>query len=223
MKILARKIKELRLGMGLRQHEFANKIDASQSSVSKWETGKDMPDRENIVKIANLAGQTPSEFMGLSSPTSSTGRKVYVCGELAAGRWVEAIEWPEEDKYEVSVALPENLSSVPLQGFVVRGDSMDRRYPDGSIVYVAPIRSVPGAPKNGDDVMVMRFDSSGTVEGTLKEYCLDINNKAWLWPRSTSPEHQAPLEYEKKRRGIIEEVRITGVVMAALVFSRRIT
>lgn len=221
MRSLAKKIKDLRISKGMRQHELAKKIGASQGSVSKWERGKDSPDRENLMRLAALEGVSVNEFMGLTDSRQIGGRRVHVVGELAAGAWLEAVAWPEQDQYEVSVALPEDLSGTPLEGYVVRGNSMNKLYPDGSIVYVTPLRSARGGASSGDIVMVMRTDSSGMVEGTVKEYVVDENGKKWLWPKSSAPEHQAPLSLDAEKQGSTLDVIITGVVVAALVFNKR--
>lgn len=223
MKSIAKKIIDLRLALGLKQAELGAKIGVPQSTVSKWERELQRPDFENITKLAALADMSPEQFVGIGAPTGNpiNGRRIKVMGELAAGSFREAIEYAEDEQYDVSVMLPDDMAGLPLQGFVIKGPSMDKYYPDGSIVYVAPIHSLPSAPQSGDRVMVMRRDKHGMTEATVKEYEVDSDGKKWLWPRSSHPEHQAPVNYMGKKRGDVEEVAITGVVMAALVFARR--
>lgn len=71
-------------------------------------------------------------------------------------------------------------------------------------------------PKSGDRVVVQRVSTDGLYEVTLKEYVVDENGKTWLWPRSTDPDHQAPIRYVSKGRGT-EGVHILGVVVASFV------
>lgn len=50
----AEKLKETRRQAGLSQEQLADKLCVSRQAVTKWETGKGMPDIENIRAIAKL-------------------------------------------------------------------------------------------------------------------------------------------------------------------------
>lgn len=214
----AKQIITARRSLDMTQTEFAKAIDDSQSNVSKWERAMFMPSPSVLFKIAQLVGKSVDEVFGTQAEAEMLGRRVRVIGELAAGSFREAVEWTHDEQYDVAVMLPHKYDSTPLQGFVVRGDSMNLLYPDGSIVYVAPLHAFPEAPKNGQIVMVMRRDQNGLTEATLKEFVVDEHGKKWLWPRSRSPEHQAPISYLGRGRAKAEEVMVTGIVIAGLVF-----
>lgn len=216
---IGKRVSTLRKAAGLNQTELAKKLDVSQAKVSKWESDTHMPTAEDLQRLAALFKVDTKDILGFGTIDPLEGRNVEVVGELQAGAFAEALEWQHEDRYLVKVPLDDDLMSVPLQGYIVRGESMNRLYPDGSIVYIAPLHAV-GALHDGDIVMVMRRDKHGLVEGTVKEYVVEDGHK-WLWPRSSHPEHQAPIDYAKGRNGDIEEVMITGVVVAALVRARR--
>lgn len=200
---------------GLNQTELANKVGVKQPSVSKWENGTDVPGGENLQRLAMVLGVEPKDIIGFGGTAPESGTKIRMVGTLAAGDWRETFETPFDDQDVVTVQLDDDLASLPIQGFKIEGDSMNMFYPDGSVVYVAPLHALPGAPQNGDHVMVMRH-RDGEVEGTIKEYVKDEHGKQWLWPRSSSPLHQAPLDYAGKR-GKVESVVIAGVVVSALV------
>ena len=54
---MGRKIAELRKKNNLTQEEFAEKIGVTAQAVSKWETGKNIPDMDNLalaVKLFNV-------------------------------------------------------------------------------------------------------------------------------------------------------------------------
>lgn len=210
----ARQIQILRKQANLTQAELAKQVGVHQTAISKYELGDDIPGGAILTRLASLLNVEPNEITGVGvDARAPTGRKVEVVGEIAAGAWVETVEL--DDKFYTTVpGLPSRFDKVPLQGFVVKGDSMNMLYPDGSIVYVAPIGAVSGWPKSGQVVMVMSHNQ-GLTEATLKEYVSDATGK-WLWPRSTSPLHQAPVDY---RNAGGEEVVVTGVVVAALVFA----
>ena len=209
----ARQIQLLRKQAGMTQAELAKKVEVAQATISKWELGIDLPGATQASRLALVLGVTPNELLGIGAAADMpAGRRVKVIGEIAAGVWRETIEL--QDQYDVLVAVPKKFEHVPLQGFVVRGESMNKIYPDGSIVYVAPIHAVEGWPRSGQVVMVMAHEH-GMTEATLKEFVVDEKGGKWLWPRSDHPEHQAPVDYKGKKG----EVHITGVVVAALVFA----
>lgn len=141
-------------------------------------------------------------------------RRIRVVGELRAGDWREAIEFAPDDQFDVSAPMHPGLPDIPLRGFIVRGPSMNRLYPDGTLVFVAATIANGITPKNGQRVLVQRMDKRGLVEATLKELVVNEDGSKWLWPRSTDPQHQAPILYGKTGE---EEVTITGIVMASFV------
>ena len=48
------KLKEARKNAGLSQEQLAEKLCVSRQAVTKWETGKGMPDIENIKAVSGL-------------------------------------------------------------------------------------------------------------------------------------------------------------------------
>lgn len=216
---MAKKIKDLRLLLNLKQHELGARLGGVlQSTVSQWERGKQEPDAENNVKLAALAGVEPHEWMGIPKLGESTvrQRRVPIVGELQAGDWREAVEYPEDDQRQIEAPIPETIEGVPtrrlhIQAFEVAGPSMNRVYPEGTIVYAASTMSFR-EPVAGDRVIVVRKDKHGLFEATLKELDITPDGKKWLYPKSYDPEHQAPLPYING-----EDVTVSGIVVAALV------
>ena len=51
---LGEKIKEARKQCGLSQEQLAEKMTVSRSAIAKWETGKGLPDVENLKALAQL-------------------------------------------------------------------------------------------------------------------------------------------------------------------------
>lgn len=208
-------IQLLRKQAGMTQAELAKNVGVHQATVSKWEQGDDMPGGDMLSTLAALFGVHANEITGIGLDTKApAGRRVQVIGEIAAGAWAETHEL-SETFYANVPGLPSRFDKVKLQGFVVKGDSMNKVYPDGSIVYVAPLNAVATWPKSGQVVMVMHH-RHGQTEATLKEYVENEHGKL-LWPRSTHPDHQKPLAIGAM--GPDEEVLITGVVVAALVYA----
>lgn len=216
MKNLGGKIRKLRESLGLEQVDFAKLFGVPQSTVSKWELGKQRPNGERTAKIAELAGQTVGEFLGLRPlKKREAGARTYrVVGTLQAGAWKEAIEWDYDDQYDVPVPLPAGMPDIHLKGYVVGGPSMNKIYPDGAVVFVAATIANKLQPQNGQRVLVQRRNKDGLYEATLKEYIVNDDGTRWLWPRSYDPEHQAPVQYKGTNA---EEVTVTGIVMASFI------
>lgn len=53
---LGEKIRDTRHGCGLSQEQLADRLCVSRSAIAKWETGKGMPDIENLKALAKLLG-----------------------------------------------------------------------------------------------------------------------------------------------------------------------
>lgn len=57
------KLKEIRKSKGLSQEQLAEKIGVSRQAITKWETGKGLPDVENMVIIAEIFKTTLDELL----------------------------------------------------------------------------------------------------------------------------------------------------------------
>lgn len=59
------KIKEIRLGLYLSMDEFGRRIDerAKSGTVSNWETGKNLPNKERLRRIAELGNITVEQLL----------------------------------------------------------------------------------------------------------------------------------------------------------------
>lgn len=57
------KLKEIRKNEGLSQEQLAEKIGVSRQAITKWETGKGLPDVENMVIIAEIFKTTIDELL----------------------------------------------------------------------------------------------------------------------------------------------------------------
>ena len=57
------KLMKLRKEKAWSQEEFAEKLDVSRQTVSKWELGQTMPDTNNLTKIASLFGISVNDLL----------------------------------------------------------------------------------------------------------------------------------------------------------------
>ena len=59
---IADNLKKYRKLKGLTQSELAKKLYVTAQNVSKWETGKSVPDLENLCKISEVFGVSPDRL-----------------------------------------------------------------------------------------------------------------------------------------------------------------
>ncbi|MCM1494766.1 MAG: helix-turn-helix domain-containing protein [Bacteroides sp.] len=66
------KLKEIRKKEGVSQEQLAEKIGVSRQAITKWETGKGLPDVENMVIIAEIFKTTIDELLTDSTAAAKT-------------------------------------------------------------------------------------------------------------------------------------------------------
>lgn len=72
------KLKEIRKNEGLSQEQLAEKIGVSRQAITKWETGKGLPDVENMVIIAEIFKITLDELVRDSAAKQEPKAPVFV-------------------------------------------------------------------------------------------------------------------------------------------------
>lgn len=72
------KLKEIRKNEGLSQEQLAEKIGVSRQAITKWETGKGLPDIENMVIIAEIFKTTLDELLRDSAAKQEKKTPVFV-------------------------------------------------------------------------------------------------------------------------------------------------
>ncbi len=148
---------------------------------------------------------------------------VRVMGEVQAGVWHESTAWPEEDQYTLAVPAIDSWAKS-CYGVAVKGDSMNLRYPEGTVLIVIPLMEYPLALKSGDNVIVHR-QRAGIVESTVKE--LVVKGKtAQLLPRSDNPRFREPVNihwpHACAETTDVESVEIVAVVVGSYKMEKRL-
>lgn len=215
---LARKIRNYRRRNRLNQTAFAQAVAShmdesaeerppSQSTVSRWESGSE-PDQGHLVAIARLMGLTTDQLLSGEVAIGS----IRVLGYVEAGDWKEAVKMPQDDQWHVSIPTPGDYERYRKFALSVRGPSMDRRYPPGSILVCVDYYELGRDPASGERVIVHRHKGDLT-EATCKLYQRDSEGHPWLWPESTHPEHQTPIDPTADPEA--DEVCITAKVIGS--------
>ena len=57
------RIKDIRLEKGMSMEEFGKRFNTSKATVNNWEKGRNLPNKENLKIIADLAGMTVQKLL----------------------------------------------------------------------------------------------------------------------------------------------------------------
>lgn len=165
-----------------------------------------------IYKLADALGVEPKDLLSGDVDAIPVGPKLYLKGEVAAGLWCDAIEWPRSDWMPMTGAPNVNAEPAHRHFLRVKGDSMNLLYPEGSYVECVSVFGHAEAMP-GKRVIVIRKREDQFCEATVKEL-VEIDGVLWAVPRSTNPAHQA-YRLDDPGEGI-EEVRIAAVVVSSV-------
>lgn len=88
---LAEKIKAIRCAAGLNQSEFAELLETTQSTVTRWEKGS-RPQGDALHRIAVFANTTVERLIGVDSLLSSNSDDIPVVGYVGAGAQVYPLD-----------------------------------------------------------------------------------------------------------------------------------
>lgn len=136
-------------------------------------------------------------------------RAVQVIGHVQAGYWTEAFEWEEEDRYLVPVPADPELAAYTLRGAELRGNSMNKWRPEGTVVVVTDQIETAEDLRIGSRYLVERTNSAGEHETTVKTLWKDDQGEIWLLPESTDPRFQEPIKIDGNEG---DTIRIMGRV-----------
>lgn len=149
-------LKAARRAKGLTQTEVAQAIGLTQNGYSYWENGKAKIDKDQILKLAALFEVSVDYLLGNTDAPTSTGCRVPVLGDVAAGIPIEAIT-DIVDYEEIDAAL---ARTGEFFGLRIKGASMEPRMRDGDVVIVRQQDSA----ETGDTVVALVNGDSATVK-----------------------------------------------------------
>ena len=143
----ATRLKRTMFLKGVRQVEIAKKAGISKGRISKWMSGQNIPNGENLKKLASVLGVSSDFLLGkeelpLAALTIPKSTETPVLGSVAAGVPMEA----QEDV--IGSVYTEKPGLFALR---VKGDSMSPRIMDGDLLLVSPQNTA----EDGDLVVAM--------------------------------------------------------------------
>jgi hypothetical protein len=197
-------------GRGLRIARWAKESGVDRNSIYNFLNGhSNALDPRTYSKLARTA-QVPAWQLSGEQPELPSPTTVMVSGYVEAGAFREAVEWERWRWYSVDVPIPERFRRK-AKALEVRGYSMDLELGPGAVaIWVDVLDYRP--PRAEDLVIVYATSADGMIEATVKELRIDDEGKRWLWPKSSKPEHQQPIDTDNPPAGIVS-IEIKGIVV----------
>lgn len=184
MTTTARRIREVRKRLGLKQEDFAALLKVSQTSISRWEKGSQEPDIMMLMEIGRLSGSDPVKFALYPSDEEFKSRTepeyVTLVGGISATTQRDSPRWEEEDYLRISVPL-ETPKGHWIEAYLVEDDSCEPKYPKGTILFVALYNRARGFyPKNDDICLIYYRNENGLWINTIKSFRWDESDRIEL-------------------------------------------
>lgn len=176
------KIAEARLAKGWSQTELAKKIGTTQQQIARYESNENDVKASVLIKLSNALDVTISYLLGLAGTVQTAkdggSRLMPLFGSISAGTPREALCISDSHH-----ATEESLYRSHPNGFwlTVSGNSMNRLFPDGSLVLIDPDAEV----RNGDVAVVFVNGDDATIKRVYFE-----SETVRLHPESYDPEYR---------------------------------
>lgn len=163
------------------------------------------PKVDKLIKLANSLNISIDYFLNALNPKSSPPsltlqnpfislKIIYIKGNIEASQWIQKVEWPQSEW--IIFPIPENPEFKNAKSFAlnIRDESMNLLYPKGSIIIAVNFSDLERAPKDGECVVIIRYDKlTNCYEQTLKIVEIKENGKIFLWPYSNNPNFTHPI------------------------------
>ena len=209
---------------GFTRRELAQHLGLQPPRITEMIKGERQIKPDEIAGIADFLGIPRTLVLDLATNRDQTFRLQPIAGKrpilkkgrVAAGVWLEQWELPVDEQEPIYAPAPSD-KYPGLYALVVEGPSMNQRFPEGTTLIVAPFREYSGPLQTGLYVICQR-QRGVEFETTVKELVIE-DERYWLWPRSTHPDFQQPLEVGSPSDWHEEfdtdvEIVIIGVVVA---------
>lgn len=196
---------------GLKIARWAKESGVDKNSIYNFLNGHSQAlDPRTYAKLARTQ-EVPAWRLSGDTPEPPSPTTIWVTGHVEAGAFREAIEWDRSLWYPVDVPVPDRFRKV-AKALEPRGTSMNLEYPAGSVAIYVDVLDYR-APRHGDHVIVYAYQRDGTIEATIKELRVDAEQR-WLWPRSSDPLHQLPIDVSNPPEDV-ERIEIKGIVIGS--------
>lgn len=175
------RLAQVRDHAGMTQQQVAAAIGVTTTGYQNWEYGNTPIKATALRELAKLFGCTTDYLLNISDikvAVPSAARMLPVFGSISAGTPREALT-----QSDVMHETPERLYLEHERAFwlTVSGNSMNRLFPDGSLVLIDPDEEV----RNGDVAVVFVNGDDATLKRVHFE-----SESVRLHPESYDPEYR---------------------------------
>lgn len=191
-------IREVRVGMGMTLAELSAKTGISTSQLSRLELARRPTNIDMLGKIAKAFGRPTSALLATRLATGNLGlnlTRIEVSSFTQTDAWNANVEWEPEDQFEITLQDNALYPGAPRRASVVRGDCMNKVYPEGSILVWVPQSQINEPVLPNRRYIVDRFRRNGEIERTVRSYARDTNDRQWFYPESSDDTFR-PFEFE---------------------------
>jgi transcriptional regulator with XRE-family HTH domain len=229
------------LSHSLRQDTLEKLASSAEVTISEM-FGEHKPARAHVryIKIigAAMAGYFQSDwkwpdnaYLKISLPNMNFDLTLPTIGELrrraendpSSSNFLEMVLaiLPEEKRSSVSDNEPVTMRSrLPESAFglLFYDSSAEKFYPGRNVVLICvPLPELGRELKKGDRVVVARRTAQG-VETVIRQFDVDPEGNAWLWPGSSLPQYQQPIPLRRTAGGdyVGDDIEIKAVVRSAI-------
>ena len=157
--MFAERLKALRKENKISQQKLADLLGLGQSTIAMWEKGKNSPEYESLINIANIFNVSIDYLAG--QKTAKASHRIPVLGYVRAGVPTEALE--EVIDYE-DVTLSESDAGNYF-ALRIKGDSMAPRMMEGDTVIVRKQSDCA----SGDICVALVGSGDATVKKIIKK------------------------------------------------------
>lgn len=155
-------------------------------TLARLATGLDLP-MDELARVMGLAAAPPPRIV-----RAPEGWELPVRYAVQAGSWLEEDESAQALPPGPAIAAdPRYRAQQWLEE--VRGDSVDRIAPEGSVVQVADWVDLGLEPQTGQIVVVRRTRAQGALRERSLKVVKRTGRRIELWPNSTNPRWSEPL------------------------------
>lgn len=214
---VANRIRKARLKANIPSvKEAAERLGVPYATYAAHENGSRVPDIDTLVFYGKRYRVSVNWLAtGAEDAVEAQGlRRVTVKAHVQAGLWAESWEWADSDAYDVYVQDVPELRGFRLYACETLGPSMNRKWPERTIVVFTDVQETLEEPVAGKRYVVERERADGLTEHTVKLLHIDEDGRFWLVPESDDPRFQAPISVSDGVEG--ETIRIVGRVHFAV-------
>ena len=183
----------MRQDLGLTLEQVGERLGRSHGAVRLWELGKRQPEVRDMARLAEIYDVPPGVIFDAllemtreerQPSTAPTPTVVPVQGVVQAGIWSES-QSDALEAWEIPslvVPIPEMYRFARPYALIVRGESMNLVFPEGTYLVCVSVDDLGAEPPDGAYVIVQRTNTAGEIEATCKRLKLTPEGVSWLMP-----------------------------------------